>query len=525
MIIKQLDFLSPTVTFYYKGFLSHSSILSGILSVFSFSLIIIIAIYFSLELINREHPTVFYFNRFEEESGTFPINASSFFHFVSLSVNKTIIRDDGVDFRSFRIIGLEIFYPTYVNAKNLNIFDHWLYGYCNKEKDTKDLDNLINQSFFQNSACIRKYYNSKERKYYDTDDPNFRWPIIAHGTYKSDINKYYCIVIERCKEETVNLILNGENHCKTDEEVKRVLGLNSAAHLYFIDNYIDVLNYEYPNVKFFNIIENSIQIGKYPINHLNINPITIKTHNGLVLDNINKTYSYSFDRNDVIFYDDNNNTYTVYYLWLKNRMNYYERSYKRIQDVVSNIGGIFQFITFLAIFINRFYNNYIILYDTEHLLESSIDYEKRKTYSFKKKNNTQIRKSNEKIKDQKGLNKVVNQLNEKDNSKSKNFCLTNREEMININKIKKDEKNIDNANNKTINNKSNNFWQYVLFKLSFEKKNHSFKMYRNFRIKILSEEHLVRNHLNVYNLLRVNERKLISKKKYSYHLKDLINLV
>ena len=158
-------------------------------------------------------------------------------------------------------------------------------------------------------------------------------------------------------------------------------------------------------------------------------------------------------------------------------------------------------------------------------MEYSIDYEKRKNYSFKKKNNTQIRKSNEKIKDQKGLNKVVNQLNEKDNSKSKNFCLTNREEMININKIKKDEKNIDNANNKTINNKSNNFWQYVLFKLSFEKKNHSFKMYRNFRIKILSEEHLVRNHLNVYNLLRVNERKLISKKKYSYHLKDLINLV
>ena len=67
MFFKQLDFLSPTITFYYKGHLSHSSILSGILSIFSFILIIIIAIYFSLDIIQREHPTVFYFNHFEEQ--------------------------------------------------------------------------------------------------------------------------------------------------------------------------------------------------------------------------------------------------------------------------------------------------------------------------------------------------------------------------------------------------------------------------------------------------------------------------
>ena len=220
MIIKQLDFLSPTITYYYKGSLSHSSILSGILSIFSFLLIIIIAIYFSLDIIQREHPTVFYFNRFEEESGTFPINSSAFFHFISLSFSKKKIEDEGVDFQNFRIIGIETFLPTYVYANNITKFDHWLYGYCNKEKDTKDLDDLINYSFFQNSACIRKYYNSKEGKYYDTEDSEFRWPVIAHGTYNSD-NKFYCIILERCQEETVNLILSGQNHCRTDEEIKK----------------------------------------------------------------------------------------------------------------------------------------------------------------------------------------------------------------------------------------------------------------------------------------------------------------
>ena len=42
MFIKDLDFISPKVTFYYQGNLSHNSILSGVLSIIS---ILLIAIY------------------------------------------------------------------------------------------------------------------------------------------------------------------------------------------------------------------------------------------------------------------------------------------------------------------------------------------------------------------------------------------------------------------------------------------------------------------------------------------------
>ena len=53
-------------------------------------------------------------------------------------------------------------------------------------------------------------------------------------------------------------------------------------------------------------------------------------------------------------------------------MNYNVRTYKRIQDVISNIGGIYQFIIVVSICINSLFNNYIILSDTEILLNSSI---------------------------------------------------------------------------------------------------------------------------------------------------------
>ena len=139
MIFKKLDFLSPTITFYYKGYLSHSSILSGIISVFSFLIIILLAIQFSFDMIKKEHPTAFYFNRFEEDAGIFPLNSSSLFHFLSLSFNKKDFIGEGIDFQSFKIIGLEAYYHTYINIDNISRIDHWLYGYCNKEIDGKDM--------------------------------------------------------------------------------------------------------------------------------------------------------------------------------------------------------------------------------------------------------------------------------------------------------------------------------------------------------------------------------------------------
>ena len=158
MIFKQLDYLSPSVTFYHKGFLSHSSILSGILSIISFILILAISIYFSLDLIERKNPTAFYFNRFVEDAEIFPLNSSSLFHFVSLVINNEEI-EIGVDFRSFRVIGLETYYQNYSKSKNLSNYNHWLYGLCNNESDTNEISHLVNYDFFNKSACIKKYFS------------------------------------------------------------------------------------------------------------------------------------------------------------------------------------------------------------------------------------------------------------------------------------------------------------------------------------------------------------------------------
>ena len=68
------------------------------------------------------------------------------------------------------------------------------------------------------------------------------------------------------------------------------------------------------------------------------------------------------------------------------------------------------------------------------------------------------------------------------------------------------------------------FLNYIFFKLTLEKKNSYFKMYENLRMRLLSEQHLIRNHLNIYTLLKVTKSKRLSR-KHSYHFNDLFQLI
>ena len=541
MIFKQLDYLSPSITFYYKGFLSHPSIVSGILSILSFLLILLMSLHFSLDIILRRNPTAFYFNRYVEDVEKFPLNSSSIFHFISLALDENNLVNKGVDFKSFRIIGLETYFQVYLDDKNLSNHNHWLYGFCNNESDTEGIGHLINHDYFNKCACIRKYFDSKKQRYYDTNEPEFRWPSISVENPNQNTS-FYTLFLERCEEKTINLILGEGSHCKNADEINKTIGFNSGVYLYYINNYIDVLNYKNPNRKFFETIVNSIQANSYSMNHLNFNPSLIKTHHGIIFDKVKEELSHSFDRNDAFIYNNDDTIYSVYYFWLKNRMNYYERTYKRLQDIISSIGGINQFITFVAFYINKIYNHYIVLSDTEKLLNSSI-YHERKRYVKKPKEMNKIKKlptskenkelkkqisANYGINNEKSNNKNDENAKVKDNSKTAEYFIidsgNNNKSQIEERKTNK-KKEGDNIHSSKEKNKKN-FWSFILYKSSCEKKYYSlFKIYQNFRNKIISEEHLIKNHLNIYNLLRVNERKMNSKRRFSYQFKDLIKLV
>ena len=382
MYIKYIDYLSPRITFYYRGFQSHSSVFSGLLSIVSITFIIILIVYFSLDLIQKDSPNTFYFNSFTNDAGNFKINTSSFFHFVNIVENIRGETNIEFDFTKFNIIGTESYVDNYLNVEKyqgIDTIDHWVYGYCNKKKNVdKGLEDLITYEFFEKSACIQKFFNSSEHKYYDIGDSKFVWPEIAHGTL-NDNSKLYGLYIQKCNNDTLNKILGDGYFCKSETEMNNYFRIGSRImHLYFINNYINVLNYENPNNRFFYRLETPLNKDQYSSNNINFKPVLVETHDGLIADHNQKLISYSYDRNDVyIGSNSGKNLYIGYCFFLKNVMEYYKRSYKRLQEVISSIGGINQSISLIAIYLNYLYNSFIILYDTEQLLHSSILIEKK----------------------------------------------------------------------------------------------------------------------------------------------------
>ena len=157
--LKKIDFLSPPITLYYKGEDQHQSIASAILTFICYSLVLTATIYYFLGFINKDSPKAYFFTRYVEDAGNFPLNSTKMFHFIQVTDPQNNQKIP-LDFQAFRIIGFDDVYADgYMNdgeiAKTKN---HWIYGNCNNNSDTKGISYLITHKYFEQSACIRKYY-------------------------------------------------------------------------------------------------------------------------------------------------------------------------------------------------------------------------------------------------------------------------------------------------------------------------------------------------------------------------------
>ena len=177
--------LSPPITLHFKGDTIHSSIFSGILTIISYIIIFSYGVYYTIGFVYKENPTIYFFTRYIENAGTFPLNSSSLFHFIKLSqtssINSNNKQNPPMDFNLIRIIGLEYTIDNYISNNNLTNFNHWLYGHCNND-DMKNVEDYIKIEFPENAACIRKYFDVTQKKYFNTNEKGFRWPALMFGT-------------------------------------------------------------------------------------------------------------------------------------------------------------------------------------------------------------------------------------------------------------------------------------------------------------------------------------------------------
>ena len=551
MFIKKLDMLSPPITLYFKGEDQHQSIFSAILSIVSYLLVFAATIYYSLGFINKDNPKAYFFTRFIEDAGTFPVNSSSMFNYIQF-VDKFDNTKLGFDFSVLRAVGVNsVYYDQYMDDPEVvSKESHWVYGPCNDDTDIKGIEGLIDPFVYKNSACIREYYNADDDKYYKTGEEGFIWPIIRRGC-SSPNSTFYGIIIQRC-DYAPNSLKHTGIECKTSEQISESI-TNLSLKFQLIDQYADVLNYKTPFTKYFYEVTSAVQDGIYIINHLNFNPANMLTHNGIFFDNQINERSYFFTQNEKHTIDetggkDTNGCLIGIYFWMQNTLQHYERNYDKFQDLLSDIGGISNIIITLGYYFNLLINYYIALMDTEELIirRDEINYgetrirNKRPTFikkvnqienpprrrygygQFSKRdlssnnqklnlnnlNDSKISEvdiynvcNNSKTPYRKEVNKPVgNKCNDSNiNNISKIPYLSNR-----TNNIHKENKNQENLEELAIKKHNFKYYKYIWYLISCKSNNKLFSYFENLRTSLISEENIIQNYLDIYKLLKIN---------------------
>ena len=183
--------------------------------------------------------------------------------------------------------------------------------------------------------------------------------------------------------------------------------------------------YKNPIGKYFFRIENKFDKDNYSVNHLNFNPSIIKSNNGYIFEDVVSKNSFFFDKDDVFTYERKEEIFMAYSFYLNNRIRFYERTYQTVQEVLSIIGGISNFITIVFTIINDFINSYFILIDFNYLLGlfsitiDDIDLANRKNIiNIKLKQIAKIKKNSHVFTKPSTLEKMINEIDTNKNKEN-----------------------------------------------------------------------------------------------------------
>ena len=355
-MFKSYDYLSPEITLYYKNYDRHSSTFSGILTILAYIIIIILSIIFSLDFLLKMNPVSFFYNKFVSDSGIIPFNSTGIFHFIVVGEQVDIDYDD----RTFSIIGLNEEYNVILENNSQINFNHWIYSPCDNS-DISYLKKYLNDysGSFSKGLCINKFYNATTKEVISKNNENFEYPLLKHGNSNLNGNTYGIFVL-RCQNHSEINKTNCYEHNISDQYALKSLSFS----IYFIDAYVDVTNYHYPLIQFYNKIRNQIVLSSFTVNHLNLKPLQINTHTGIILSRKHCLTSFNFDVNEkLIINHEDTGIYGSFYFWMENQMGIYDRTYQKIQDICASISGISKLIMLIGYFINYPIHEVILVED------------------------------------------------------------------------------------------------------------------------------------------------------------------
>ena len=476
MFIKNFDFLSFPLTLHYNNYRSHASIISGIFTIITYSLCLLLALYLSKDYLFKTNPTSFTYNRVIPDTGIYLFGKKTLFHYININKIDNFTFSNYNDI--FEIIGFQdIFYNEYLMDSNRENYDHYIYEPCiNLKFDYKSIQ-LTDSHYidlFNKGYCIGSFYNKTTKKKILISEPKFIPPNLSHGASNPNFT-YYGIFVQKCVNSTLNNF-----SCKSQKEIDNFFNYSSAQQLIILNSQIDVVNYKNPFVYSYYSISSSFSSTGFTINNVNLQPLVIKSHESIIFSYIKEKFSYIFEQNSKSNVVSQIGIRGCFYFWLQNKAIVYERQYKKLENVFADVGGIIKIIVVIGSWINYFFAKLTTLSDVNLIIRKYINI--KENYKSKM------------------TNLKISNFNNNNNNNNNNFNMNNN-----------------NNNNLNMNNKSN-ISSLNLINLNNNEQN---TILNNNEINILNKPQVINlnnssSKLNSNYIQYKNNNKLyIQKKKYS----------
>ena len=406
MFFEKIDYLSPKITLFYKYKKRHSSSIGGLLT--SIMVIICIAFIFKFlfALFLHSSPSVIFYRKYEKDLSKYSFDASSISHLIWLNNNNDSLKSK-INTKAIRVILLSEESDYNANSSNLKNYEHWIYDSCRKN-DFNNLEDIIfndeyikNSDNIENAICLRYYYNKTEKKYYSLNNDSFKYPFLEHGISNKK-NKILATIVEKCTNNSITNFIFGD--CENDENIQKYIRDINSVYIQILDHQVDLTNYNIPIQSYFMGISSFLQYNNgYEVKQINFSPLLIRSNQNIISndDYIEKnTVIVDNTQSTIIGYNNDNKILIKYLYCIQNYKQIYERKYNDIFSVFSSIGGIIQFFYYVFYLINYFYNDFILILNTQNLflndpknkkITKLIPFNRKNDGEFKYRNNTLVK--------------------------------------------------------------------------------------------------------------------------------------
>ena len=384
MSLEILDFISPKITFYYKGNHRHNSKFGGILTIIMIIMVLVILIYYFSSVLLYSKSTSFFYRKFENDVGYYPLKSSYLSHYIFIYGNQSNSQSK-FDFQSLRIILINNHELYDSNTFLLENTEHWLYDQYEIENTSQDIENM------QNAVYIKYYYNPLNKKYYTRNDTNnFKYPYLEHGMSNPN-NIHYGAVIEICDNNSITKEIFGE--CKSENEIKKYITAHNKIHLKILDNQIDLSNLKNPIQTLFYELTSNIYNDEedYYICNIYYHPLLFRTSQNYFIGIVNEKKTFSIDKANIYYSHkkkyNSKNIFLKYTFSIHNLVDVYERKYETLMDILPRVGGLIEIIYYVFYYINFLYNRYVLMSDTQELYlgKDGFEFFQKKNKTFKKR--------------------------------------------------------------------------------------------------------------------------------------------